>query len=325
MAIAAVLATATPETSSVFAQSNETSQYGGDGVFGASGNTTFAAVQEDALMELRQQEGNTGKEQHNKKDKKNIRSNHNRQPNNKPSKRTENNSNNNKNKPNHRQQGNNNNSSSRSSCFSINTYKSLDNDIASIANGINDDKRRSHFLGGIVRLAAHDFMDYNLHASNKNRMGSDGCYDKDHPSNAGLDTIWCSNCPLKRLYAKKYSHLSRADFWIASANAVIRQTSIDNALDMKDTFRWGRKDTDACDGSGNRLPEASGCDEVEGVFLKRMGLRWSDAVALLGAHTLGRAKNEVRSTYTRTPTIYRRILNDGNYVPIKLTIFAHLF
>lgn len=294
MAIAAVLATPPPETSSIFVPSNETSQYGGDGFFGTSGNTTSASVLGDALMELRQQEGNTGKEQHNKKDKKNIRSNHNRQPNNKPSKRTENNSNSNKNKkPNHRQQGNNNNSSSRSSCFSINTYKSLDNDIASIANGINDDKRRSHFLGGIVRLAAHDFMDYNLHASNKNRMGPDGCYDKDHPSNAGLDTIWCSNCPLKRLYVKKYSHLSRADFWIASANAVIRQTSVDNALDLRDTFLWGRVDADTCVGSGDRLPIPGGCDESEGVFLTRMGLGWRDVVALMGAHTLGRGEDEV--------------------------------
>ena len=70
MAIAAVLATPPPETSSIFVPSNETSQYGGDGFFGASGNTTSAPVLGDALMELRRQEGNTGKEQHNKKDKK---------------------------------------------------------------------------------------------------------------------------------------------------------------------------------------------------------------------------------------------------------------
>ena len=47
-----------------------------------------------------------------------------------------------------------------------------------------------------------------------------------------------------------------------------------NALDLKETFSWGRKDTDTCEGSGNRQPIASGCDETEEVFLNRMGLGW---------------------------------------------------
>lgn len=287
MAIATALANTTPEKNNVFASSNETlyNYSVEDGLFGGSnhsyapmGNTTSAATG-DGMMEFRRQNINqSGRERHNKKEKKNMRSNRHSNSNNDE----------NKNQP-KRQQGN---SSSRSSCFSIETYKSLDNDISRIRNDIRDDKKRSHFLGGIVRLAAHDFMDYNQHASYKNRMGPDGCFDKSHPSNDGLDTIWCPDCPLKMLYVKKYSHLSRADYWIASANAVIRQTSIDNGLDLRDEFRWGRQDADSCEGSGDRLPQASGCGEVEGVFLNRMGLRWSDAVALLGAHTLGRARNE---------------------------------
>jgi hypothetical protein len=276
--------------------SNETSQYGVDGLFGElnqsstewieqMGNATFAAQE----IQLRRQKISGGKERINNKGKKDSD-----KPSHKDNKDKHNKNNNNIDKHNNKQDRQQGGSSSRSSCFSIDTYKSIDNDIAKIKNTIQDDKKRSHFLGGIVRLAAHDFMDYNQHASQNNRMGADGCYDKRHPSNAGLDTIWCQGCPLKMLYTKKYSHLSRADFWIASANAVIRQTSIGNALDMRDTFRWGRKDADSCQGSGDRLPQASGCDEVEGVFLNRMGLRWSDAVALLGAHTLGRAENEVR-------------------------------
>ena len=31
-----------------------------------------------------------------------------------------------------------------------------------------------------------------------------------------------------------------------------------------------------------------GCDQVENVFIRRMGLGWRDAVALMGAHTIGR-------------------------------------
>ena len=137
-----------------------------------------------------------------------------------------------------------------------------------------------------MELAAHDFMDFDPHKSSP--MGPDGCFDANHPDNNGLETIWCPTCELTLLYEEKYSHISRADFWVASTNAVIRQTSVDNALDLRDTFLWGRKDVDSCEGSGDRLPKATGCDETEEVFLRKMGLEWRDAVALMGAHTLGR-------------------------------------
>ena len=216
-------------------------------------------------------------------------------PNNRPSRQQ---------RPN-RQQNNNNNQPNRQdtndssaqnaiqspSCFSVEIYDDIDRDIGRIKSSIRNDEDRSHFLGGIVRLAAHDFMDFNPRTNPQ--FGPDGCFDANHASNAGLDTIWCRSCPLKILYDEKYSHLSRADYWIAAANAVVRQTSVNKQLDLKDTFVWGRKDRDVCRGSGDRLPQASDCGEVEDVFLKRMGLEWKDAVALLGAHTLGRGDAEV--------------------------------
>lgn len=125
-----------------------------------------------------------------------------------------------------------------------------------------------------------------------NPMGADGCLLFDSPKNVGLSSIWCDSCPLKQLYDTKYSDLSRADFWVASANAVIYLTSVNNALDLRNAFLWGRETVDVCLGSDDRLPTSAGCQEVEGVFLQRMGLTWKDAVALLGAHTLGRANAE---------------------------------
>ena len=180
-----------------------------------------------------------------------------------------------------------------SGCVSFSTYDAIDNDIAALKNNIADAKSRSHFLGGIVRLAAHDFMDYNKNDSS-NPMGPDGCFDAEHAANNGVPSIWCTNCPLTLLYQQKYSHISKADFWIASANAVIRQTSVNNALDLKSTFKWGRKDAASCAGSGTRLPTTSGCTSVENVFLTRMGLEWRDAAVLMGAHTLGRGNSAVR-------------------------------
>lgn len=74
--------------------------------------------------------------------------------------------------------------------------------------------------------------------------------------------------------------MSRADFWAAATNAV------DGELIL--SFRWGRVDRDLCSLSSDRLPEATGCTEVEETFIDRMGVTWRDTVALIGAHTLGR-------------------------------------
>jgi hypothetical protein len=171
-------------------------------------------------------------------------------------------------------------------------YDALDADIAALSEAFGtDDISRAHFLGGIVRLVAHDFMDFD--ATNvTNPMGPDGCIDMDHPDNSGLpQDVWCDDCPLTQVYDSNYSHLSKADFWIAAANAVIRIAS-DGALDLKSTYVSGRADSDSCDSQGLRLPAASGCDQVELVFVDRLGLTRAEAVALLGAHTIGRGDAE---------------------------------
>lgn len=135
-------------------------------------------------------------------------------------------------------------------------------------------------------------MDYDRFSSTP--YGSDGCFDPNHDANAGLpEGVWCRNCLLRGLHESKYSFISRADFWIAAANAVIRQTSVGGVLDLRNTFKWGRVDRGSCPGSGDRVPSPSGCDAVEGTFLGRMGMEWVDAVALMGAHSIGRGDADV--------------------------------
>lgn len=130
-------------------------------------------------------------------------------------------------------------------------------------------------------------MDYDQNSDVS--MGMDGCIDWNHEVNKGLETIWCNSCPLTKLYRRKYSYISKADFWVISANAVVRQLSKNQSLDLVNSFLWGRKDADSCQGSGDRIPLGTGtCRDVEDTMLEAMGLEWRDAVALLGAHTIGK-------------------------------------
>jgi hypothetical protein len=180
-------------------------------------------------------------------------------------------------------------------CITLTSYDDIDADIASLAAAFTTNESKSHFLGGIVRLAAHDFLDYDKN-DESTPYGPDGCVDFTNPSNAGLEEIWCDGCDLTTVYNDAYSHISRADFWVAAANAVIRQTSNDG-LNLKDSFVWGRVDNDSCPESAARLPQATGCGQVEDVFLNKLGLSYVDAVALIGAHTLGRGDANVSFVY----------------------------
>ncbi|KAL3784493.1 hypothetical protein HJC23_013636 [Cyclotella cryptica] len=171
-------------------------------------------------------------------------------------------------------------------CIDKATYYAIDSDIEKIASSITSQNELVHFYGGIVRLAAHDFMDHDRNSGTP--YGSDGCIEWNHEVNKGLQTIWCNSCPLTKLYKKTYSYISKADFWVISANAVIRQLSKNQSFDLANTFLWGRKDAASCQGAGDRIPTGTGCREVEDTLLDAMGLQWRDAVALLGAHTIGK-------------------------------------
>lgn len=154
--------------------------------------------------------------------------------------------------------------------FTQDLYDQIIDDVHDIATNYsagNGDLGR--FYGGMLRLAAHDFMDFDRNAQPEFMGGSDGCINFQEEDNIGLEATWVpegaplEKPPLQLLYEEEYEVLgmSRADFWVAAANAVVKDASPNRALDLP--FRWGRESVDNCNFSLGRQPKAKGCDDVE--------------------------------------------------------------
>jgi len=136
-------------------------------------------------------------------------------------------------------------------------------------------------------------MDFDRHADIDEMGGSDGCLVFSEPDNVGLENTWISSDStadkpfFQTLYDDIYGPLgmSRGDYWVALGNAVVKAASPNQALNLP--FRWGRLSVEDCSFSQGRQPGATGCGDIEHVFIDRLGLSWRDATALMGGHTLG--------------------------------------
>jgi len=157
------------------------------------------------------------------------------------------------------------------------------------------------WAGCVLRMAGHDFMDYDK-ASNTG--GSDGCTDLNFIDNKGLEACLISgehDYALATIYEKYCSSISLADFLVVAAEGVMLHTR-ENALnenpaakhvDFKSRFQFGRQTSTECPNSAIRLPDPEhGCEAVEKTFVQQMGLTWREAAALMGVHTLGRARSQ---------------------------------
>merc|ERR1712002_494573 len=152
---------------------------------------------------------------------------------------------------------------------------------------------RGSALPTAVRLSFHDCVG-----------GCDGCLNVNNPDNAGLadlvaslDTVYTSN--------GYDTILSRADFWaLAGVYAVDKTIELNNDACEEDdcevpdsglVFQWGRTDCDTAPHTDVdvHLPSALlNHSNVMSFFANEFGLDDNETVALLGAHTLGRASSE---------------------------------
>mmetsp|Transcript_33613 Transcript_33613/g.61849 ORF Transcript_33613/g.61849 Transcript_33613/m.61849 type:complete len:493 (-) Transcript_33613:90-1568(-) len=162
---------------------------------------------------------------------------------------------------------------------------------------------QAHWSGCILRAAAHDFMDY------KDGLGgSDGCFYLPDMDNKGLRECLQEGfhgVTILNAYEDFCSRISFADFLVISAEAVLnitRQLVLNEdpnrgQLDLRSHFRYGRTTEKSCYASVGRMPDAEeGCNSVNRILVQNLGLKWSQATALMGAHTIGEASTS-RSGY----------------------------
>ena len=156
---------------------------------------------------------------------------------------------------------------------------------------------QADWAGCVLRMAGHDFMDFA-----NGQGGSDACTDMAHAENGGLARCLASGehgVALLDIYQQFCTDVSLADFLVISAEAVIMSTRARHIasnpgavpLDFRSRFRFGRVTATSCPFAVGRLPDPErGCAAVEENFLDGLGLTWTQAAALMGVHTLGRAE-----------------------------------
>jgi len=167
--------------------------------------------------------------------------------------------------------------------------------------GLQDDKckcPRAEWSACVLRAAGHDFMDFNIQ---NGQGGSDGCVDfEGDPDNAGLEPCLFEGehkVSINTVYPENKHDVSLADFLVIAAEAVMvaQRKTLPALVFSANDFEWGRRTARQCPtGQYNRhLPNpANGCAANEETFVSNLGLNWAETTALMGVHSLGRARAE---------------------------------
>ena len=154
-------------------------------------------------------------------------------------------------------------------------------------------------LGALVRLPFHDAVGGGRPGG---KGGPNGCIDFTFAGNNGLQDVVAN---LTAVYAQERldALMSQADFWVLAGNAAVAVasalppgTSPQGGLPTPDgplvlPFRYGRVDDASCDGvDAPFLPSVhASYADTAAIFCARVGMTPRQLVAVMGAHTLGRA------------------------------------
>lgn len=155
-------------------------------------------------------------------------------------------------------------------------------------------------IGGLVRLPFHDAAGGGRPSK---KGGPNGCIDFTYAGNAGLQDA-VANLSLAYTGGGFDALMSRGDFWVLAGNLAVRVASTlppgtlpQGGLPLPGEplrlpFRYGRVDDASCDGvDAAFLPSPHfSYAQTAAVFCARLGMTPKQLVAIMGAHTLGRAR-----------------------------------
>lgn len=189
-----------------------------------------------------------------------------------------------------------------------------------------------YYPAKLVRLAFHDAGTFRAadksggpHAVMYSKCPTGTTCENNQAENAGLQLAMDFLGPIAAKYAGK---ISIADLWALAASVGLdysrvpppqRATAPVTPLATSPfKVRFGRTDKPyTASLPGSRLPDAeSGWTSLKAIFVTGMGLTVSEAVALFGAHSLGRlnaANSGYAGPWDRSPTVF-----DNDYFPSLL-------
>eukprot|EP01041_Mallomonas_annulata_P001192 gene1192-2320_t len=212
-------------------------------------------------------------------------------------------------------------------------------------------------IGGVLRLSFHDAVTYN---NTDGSSGPDGCLNFNSRDNIGLSEIWFGNSKpstkfiLFDLYRNYFSSFSsKADFWALASNVAVLLANGPDIYDRKPpsgslqkphctcvgtycdiithpnantsypciAFHFGRKDAFSCLSDEGRLPDSQlDHTHIKDVFTDRLGFTPREIVALMGAHSVGRAtldESQIGFTNAEVYRLNKTALNNPPSVPIS--------
>ena len=148
---------------------------------------------------------------------------------------------------------------------------------------------------GMLQLAFRDAVTFAGAGADGPVGGADGCVNLAHTGNGGLaatvDLLDCVHLHSAALGLG--GTFSRADLWaLAGTAAVVAAMPSESVASVALRFRSGRQDAADCSTADvGRYPDPEGdLDSVLAVFETRLGLTKREIVALMGAHSIGRAE-----------------------------------
>lgn len=162
-------------------------------------------------------------------------------------------------------------------------------------------------VGGLVRLPFHDAVGG---GRPNGKGGPNGCIDPTFNGNAGLEPV-VANLTAAYTAGGFDALMSKADFFVIAGNAAVRVASTlppgqtpQGGLPVPSAplvlpFRYGREDDASCDGVDGAFLPAVGLSyaQVAAIFCTRVGLTPKQLVAVMGAHTVGRARAQTSGGY----------------------------